>query len=64
MTSRELREVIEDAFLAGHAAGVGDRDDECIESAAAIPMGDCRVEHRKEIDDLVYEAGRKLGVKP
>ena len=60
----KLREIVEMVYVRGHAAGVGDRDDECIESAAAIPMGDCLVEHRKEIDDLLWEAKRILGSTP
>lgn len=42
-----LREIIEDAFVQGHAAGVVD----------------VRATWRKESDDLVYEAERKMRAK-
>jgi hypothetical protein len=61
MTARELRDVIETAFAAGHAAGVVDASDE---RDADVPIGDMRAQWGKEIDDLVYEAKRKLEVKP
>lgn len=56
-----LREIIEEAFVAGHAAGVVDARDE---AEANVSIRDTRATRAKEIDDLVYEAGRKLGVKP
>lgn len=55
-----LREIIEQAFAAGHAAGIVDAKDE---REAEVPIGDLRAGWGKEIEDLVYEAGRKLGVK-
>lgn len=58
--SGKLREIIEDAFIQGHAAGVVDARDE---AEAEVSIGDIRATWAKEIDDLVYEAGRKLGVK-
>ncbi len=55
-----LREIIEDAFVQGHAAGVVDAKEwnEC-----DIPIDDAHLTWAKEIDDLVYEAERKMGVK-
>jgi len=59
MTSALLREIIEDTFVQGHAAGVVDAREE---AEADVSIGDIRATWAKEIDDLVYEAGRKLGV--
>lgn len=55
-----LREIIEDAFVQGHAAGVVDARDE---SEAEVSIGDVCATWRKEIDDLVYEAERKMRAK-
>lgn len=58
MTCRQLREIIEEAFIQGHVAGVVDARDE---GECDVAIGDIRATWAKEIDDLVCEAQRKLG---
>lgn len=57
MSKTVLREIIEMAFTAGHAAGVVDAEEE---RECDLAIGDIRAEWHTELDRLTWDAECKI----